>query len=165
MRSLAEVFRTATAAAVALAIMSLLAHDSSNAEDKKSSAPARDFYLTKETVDGSHALTACAAGFHMAAMGEIREASTLRYDIVLGRTADDSGFGPPVGAGWIRSGMETHNSLNCNLWTSNSAVDSGFVALYKPVGSPTLDWILHLGAPCNGIASGLANIGVWCVQD
>jgi hypothetical protein len=165
MRNLAEMFRTAAAAAVAVAITSLLAHDPGNAQDKKSSAPNRRFYLTNETVDGSQALTACAAGFHMASMGEIRETSTLRYDTALGRTEDDSGFGPPVAAGWIRSGMETHNNINCNLWTSNSALDSGLAALYKPVGSPSLDWVLHLGAQCDGTASGLGNIGVWCVQD
>lgn len=165
MRTPGNLFRTSTGVIVVLAVASLLPRNSSNATEKKSAAPARAYYLTKEAVDGSRALTACAAGFHMAGLAEIRETSTLRYDVALGRTADDSGFGPSWDAGWIRSGTEAFNTFNCNLWTSNNALDRGFVAVYKPPASPTLDWVLRLDVNCDGSSSGLGSIGVWCVQD
>lgn len=166
MRSSRVVFRTAPVVMVVLAVTWLIPHRSSNAAEKKSNAPIRAYYLTKDAVDGSHALTACAPGFHMAALAEIRETSTLRYDVALGRTADDSGFGPPWDAGWVRSGTLAHNNLNCNLWTSNNASDHGFVALYKPPASPTLDWILKFeDVYCDGSSVGLGSVGVWCVQD
>lgn len=166
MRTPGDLFRTATGVLVGLAVASLLPYNSSNATEKKSTAPGRAYYLTKDAFDGSRALTACAAGFHMAALAEIRETSTLRYDVALGRTADDSGFGPPWDAGWIRSGTLAHNTLNCNLWTSNNAADRGFVLLYKPPASQTLDWFLKFeDVFCDGSSVGLGNIGVWCVED
>ena len=68
-------------------------------------AGPREFYLTKTSFDGAHALTACASGFHMASLWEIFNVSVLEYDTSLGFTSADSGFGPPtVQNGWIRTG-------------------------------------------------------------
>jgi hypothetical protein len=65
----------------------------------------RAFYLTQTQHTGGEALTACAAGYHMASLWEIFDPSNLRYESDLGRKNDDSGFGPPTGeVGWIRTG-------------------------------------------------------------
>ena len=40
----------------------------------------------------------------MASLGEIHDTSNLRYDTDLGLTLADSGFGPPIVFGWIRTG-------------------------------------------------------------
>jgi hypothetical protein len=58
-----------------------------------------NFYLTKTTHNGGQALTACAAGYHMASIWEIHDPSSLRYSTVYGFTEDDSGLGPPHGSG------------------------------------------------------------------
>ena len=71
-------------------------------------AKARKFYLTQNTFTGSQALTACADRYHMASLWEIFEVSTLRYDSENGLTLDDSGSGPPVAAGWARTGGTGH---------------------------------------------------------
>jgi hypothetical protein len=80
--------------------------------------------LTKNSADGSQALTACAAGFHMASLWEIFDPSNLQYDGTLGRTNDDSGFGPPtadffLNGGWVRTGFGSSatgavGETNCN---------------------------------------------------
>lgn len=65
----------------------------------------RKFYLTRDRYDGSHALSACADGYHMASLW-ILDPSNLSYDTNLGISLADAGFGPPVVApGWIRTGF------------------------------------------------------------
>lgn len=139
-------------------------------DDKKDSACAlRKFYLTQTSHSGSQALTACAAGYHMASLWEIFDTSNLKYDTALGLTTADSGFGPPHVAGWIRTGnvtAETGNVLgigNCNAWTSASFDHFG-TEVRLPVFwnfTPATDispWdanSIHCSAP----------ISVWCVQD
>jgi hypothetical protein len=69
----------------------------------------RRFYVTQDVHDGSQALSACAAGFHMASLWEILDPAQLQYDTALGQTSQDSGFGPPSRwAGWIRTGKPSN---------------------------------------------------------
>jgi hypothetical protein len=107
----------------------------------------RKFYLTKTFHNGAEALSACAAGYHMASLWEIHEPSNLRYDTELGLTREDSGFGPPGGsAGWIPTGFDASSGAvfpgtgNCKTWTSASTPDFGTV-----VALP-IEW----GVPPNG---------------
>jgi hypothetical protein len=113
----------------------------------------RKFYVTKTGFPGSQAPTACATGYHMASLWEIREPSHLTYDTTLGFVVDDSGSGPPVGvAGWIRTGwVEDVNATagfgNCHAWTSSADTDWGtFVSLPANWGGPS------------------SNIGPWVAQ-
>ena len=130
---------------------------------------ARKFYLTKTGFDGASALTACAAGFHMASLWEIFNPAVLEYDTILGKTAADSGSGPPTtNYGWIRtgevsSGVGSVGLANCKVWTSN---------LFGYFGSavrPEADWNT---TTVNAIRPWKATIftcdqviNVWCVQD
>jgi len=105
----------------------------------------RGYYLTKEKVQGDKALSACASGFHMAHMAEILNPSVLAYDVKLGYTTDDSGFGPPSGAGpvgsegegWIRTGNASSNYFatggglaNCSAWTANATNGGGTIVAF-----------------------------------
>jgi hypothetical protein len=158
-------------------ILNSLAHlqQPTRAAERKSAAPSRACYLTKQTYDGSQALTACAVGYHMASLWEIREPSNLRYDTVLGLTTDDSGSGPPtdkLAFGWIRTGSSAATSgnlavANCNAWTSNASTDFGAAValsadwggLSNPVGPI---------APWESIVFNCDNhhhVRVWCLQD
>jgi hypothetical protein len=127
----------------------------------------RKFYLTKNQYVGSQALTACAAGYHMAALWEIHEPALLRYDTELGATEDDSGFGPPAIPGWIRTGNLSSSGpgpgrSNCKAWTSAGGLDAGSTlqldlgwefdarAISPWQGSPQMCSLPH---------------AVWCVQD
>lgn len=129
---------------------------------------ARKFYITPNQYSGRQALTACAAGYHMASLWEIFDFSNLRYDTTLGVTQADSGFGPPNFSGWIRTGFfDTGSSTpgvgNCQAWTSNNNSDQGTI-----VGIGGFNWdspstrVSPWSAatrPCD------APISVWCVQD
>ena len=111
----------------------------------------RRFYLTKGSAQGNRALTACAAGYHMASRFEILDVTALEYDTSKGLTTDDSGSGPPSTAasyespgpfGWIRTGGASQftnasgapgssagsASMNCATWSSNSPQAFGTVA-------------------------------------
>jgi hypothetical protein len=96
-----------------------------------SEAQRKKFYLTKDPVEASAALTACAAGFHMASLWEIRDTTQLKYDTVRGHTTADSGSGPPAEAdAWIRTGGQSSASAiaglgNCLAWTSNELDHNG----------------------------------------
>ncbi len=93
----------------------------------------RLYYLTEANFSTSQALTACAAGYHMASMWEIIDPSNLTYDYTnpAAHTKADSGQGPPsLWYGWVRtggdsSGSGTAGTGNCNNWTSNSNAVSG----------------------------------------
>ena len=135
----------------------------------------RLYYLTQQTVTGSQALSACAAGYHMASLWEIRDTSNLKYNTLLGATSDDSGFGPPTSAngagealGWVRTGYDAESSGpgvgNCYAWTSDSGDARGTVAQLNPhwlevsTANPISPWIaqaIECSSPQN----------VWCVQD
>lgn len=135
----------------------------------KPACPSRRYYLTKATVDGAHALTACASGYHMASIWEIHEPAVLQYNTALGRTQADSGSGPPIPdiapatsvGGWVRTGNVANTSggvgeSNCAAWTVAGASQSGNVA------SLSTNWNVVWAANsvgCNQLHS------VWCVQD
>ncbi|SRR6266851_4120485 len=169
MTKLKEVFRTAVAALLFLLLASLLTHNFGNAAaPAKSTAPARGYYLTTSTFDGSHALAACTTGYHMASVWEVHEPSNLRYDTNLGSNLDDSGLGPPSGSpGWIRTGFvysvsDNTGAVNCGVWSSNSAFDNGTQVYlgqdYLNSGPASTPW-LGGTASCNFLNR------VWCVQD
>jgi hypothetical protein len=131
----------------------------------------RKFYLTKTQHNGNQALSACAAGYHMASLWEIHDPTNLRYDTGLGRTAGDSGFGPTSSAiGWIRTGADPSfpdssvppGSANCSAWTSAHSAENG-TAVYLSnqwQGSVSVvdPWV-PIAFTCD------TNVGVWCVQD
>lgn len=157
--------RHATTLAVVLALIIIIAHSEFvNAAEKG----GRQFYLTKETFNGSEALSACAKGFHMASLWEIFDVTTLRYDTTRGVTSEDSGFGPPTtGVGWIRTGWAANNSgqigtENCLAWTSTEQFDDGTaVAL-------TNNWddLAVRISPWTPLFSSCASENnVWCVHD
>jgi hypothetical protein len=147
----------------------------------------RLYYLTKGTVQGNAALTACASGYHMASLWEIFDMSLLQYDSSIGVTADDSGLGPPtqagasIAVGWIRTGYNSSangNDLNpghanCQLWTSNASLARG-TAVYLPdvwrtipAGSePITPWLNRFtGDPPTLPPTCDERLRVWCVQN
>jgi hypothetical protein len=91
---------------------------------------ARMYYATTSGVQGSAALTACATGYHMAALFEMHQPANLQYNSALGSTSGDGG-GPPTGlSAWIRTGFSTFSTNtpgvgSCGGWTSNSNSDFG----------------------------------------
>jgi hypothetical protein len=132
-------------------------------------APAgRGYYLTYASVpDATHALTACASGYHMASLWEILDTSSLKYNTGLGAARADSGQGPPAQlAGWVRTGYGSGNTstpgqANCNAWTSSSSSHYG---TYAQLSS---DWAsaksIHVWLTNATLCSYSAR--VWCVQD
>lgn len=151
------------------AVIPLVGHGQGQGQAKPRFA-ARSFYVTQTTHNGGEALSACASGYHMASLWEIHDPSNLRYDTQLGRTKDDSGFGPPSGTvGWIHTGNDagalplTPGTANCNAWQSVSGNDHG-----TTVSLPALQWLDSASVtvpwrpftfPCN------TNQPVWCVED
>src|ERR1700730_5640524 len=131
----------------------------------------RAFYLTKGRFNGGKALTACATGYHMASIWEVKETALLRYDNTLGRNDGDSIHGGPpsitatdsTGLGWIRAGS---NLRNCKQWTSSSASDFGTQgALFiNPNNNSEPNWAVGDGGICDVVSSN-THLGVWCVQD
>ena len=131
----------------------------------------RHFYLTKEAVyDGSEALAACDAGFHMASLWEISDVSNLVYDTARGFTGDDSGSGPPsYVTGWARtgyqvSGVATPGVGNCDAWSSTDPDKHGSLALLSAnwYGETRIDgtgWWTGMTSQCN------MERRVWCVED
>lgn len=136
-----------------------------------STSPARNYYLTKSTFTGAQARNKCATGYHFASFAELSDLSAVTYNTTLGRTAPDSGSGPPsntLGYGWVRSGYVASASSsnppsNCNLWTSSSSSDTGWSAAPVPYTSAYASGTLAFTpTACDG---GGQNPGVWCVQN
>ena len=135
-----------------------------------SAGPAqRKYYLTSSsTFDGSEALTACSAGYHMASLAEIFDPTNLDYNSALGVVGADSGGGPPFSfAGWVRTGVSSSvnavpGNANCAVWTSNSVANNGTTINLQPQwATPSIQvspWDALVGA-CN------ATKRVWCVED
>jgi len=167
---------TATAVFVLVAAVSVITHSANDVigTTTTTTAPARHYYLTKAALNGNQALTACATGYHFASFAEISSLSDLTYNKTLGRSAADSGSGPPsLVYGWIRTGYPANSNssdpstpTNCNAWTSGNSADSGEAALLDPSFGRNSAAVLTVGfinnAQCN---SAIANIGVWCVQN
>lgn len=127
------------------------------------------YYLTKRAYNGSQALTACAAGYHMASMWEIVDPSNLQYNSTLGFVRDDRGLGPVTGAiGWVRTGFSNDTSNtpgrgNCNGWTSSAAGDYGTGAYL-----PYTDWTIGSDLGVWQVDTEQCNASwwsVWCVED
>jgi len=151
--------------------LSILAPQALRAQIVNPNAPVRTvrrFYITQNQYSGRQALTACAAGYHMASLWEIFDFSSLRYDTALGFTAPDSGFGPPFISGWIRTGFfgtgsPTPGNGNCNAWTSDNNMDQGTIVEigqfnWASPATSVSPWSAE-SRPCD------APISVWCVQD
>jgi hypothetical protein len=127
----------------------------------------RQYYLTELEYKGNGALTACAAGYHMASLWEIADPSNLRYNSALGFTREDSGGGPPYKFGWVRtgyavSGTNTTGRANCDVWTSDEGTDYGTRANLPSdwlAGAQDMGvWELYT-LSCSGSAA------VWCIED
>jgi hypothetical protein len=169
----------ATAVFVLVTAVSVITHSANDVIGTTTTAPARGYYLTKNTITGGNVLTACATGYHFASVWELL-VSDLHYNKTLGRTNTNSGVGPPSVSGnttfsnapygWIRSGGA--GDPNCLDWTSSSAVDSGsagalsFGSVHEP------QWIIdnntggQTAISCDGTFTGTpVSIGVWCVQN
>jgi hypothetical protein len=134
-------------------------------------AAGRKFYVTKNSIsDGSHALQACAPGFHMASIWEILEVSNLRYDRALGFTTADSGFGPPSGVfGWVRTGWtpdvaSTPGIGNCDAWRSNNPAHHGTL-IELPNDWENISLGIEIGSWHAGPSTCDFETRVWCVQN
>jgi hypothetical protein len=134
-----------------------------------SSANMRQFYLTKTSYNGAQALAACASGYHMASMWEIVDPSNLKYNTTLGYTMADSGQGPPLLWGWVRTGFLSNNSStaglgNCSAWTSS------YNGYYGSFAELPWGWLGGLSPPNFDIWYVGANtcdqtLPVWCVEN
>jgi len=171
---------TATAIFVLVAAVSVITHSANDVIGTTTTAPARGYYLTKNTITGGNVLTACATGYHFASVWEILVTSDLHYNKTLGRTNTNSGGGPPALAGgttfstapfgWIRVGGI--GDPNCFNWTSSSAVNSGSAATLNFGSAHEPQWLIdnntggQTAISCDGTLSGTPlPIGVWCVQN
>ena len=126
----------------------------------------RQYYLTIGNSDGASASSACASGFHMASMWEILDPSNLEYNLTLGTTSADMGYGPPGLYGWVRTGwgaetMDSAGEANCDAWSSNSGSHYGSIMNTEP------DWDHATGIPNWNTTTQACNYSmpVWCVED
>jgi hypothetical protein len=148
------------------------AGDSASASEREAAQAAstgmRQFYLTLAAVDGADALTACAAGYHMASLWEIADPSNLAYNTALGRTRPDSGQGPPTSrSGWVRTGYDSYSAspsgnANCEAWTSAYSGSTGS-QVYLPSDWTAGDEDMSVW----GVNPGPCHTGhpVWCIED
>ena len=132
----------------------------------------RKFYLTTGSFVGNQVLTACASGYHTAALWEILDPSNLEYDTGRGATNDDAGFGPPTGSGfsgWIRTGFFSDTGTvpghaNCANWTtaSGSGAEGTTVRLQDFWMSTTM-YPIDPWVPGTQVCS--SSVRVWCIKD
>jgi hypothetical protein len=137
-----------------------------------SSRGERRYYLSASLSAGDAALSACAPGYHMAALWEITDTSALAYDATLGQFAPDSGEGPAsfpqdgfFSVGWVRTGYNSDFSsqpgrANCSVWTST--VGEGTVARLSS------QWTagFTVSPPWEALTRPCAEpLPVWCVQN
>lgn len=146
--------------------------------------PERRYYLSLAGVSGGQVLNVCDDGFHTAALFEIWDTTALVYDGKRGRTADDSGAGPPTNRwGWVRVGNNDSLSdpsifideydaglMNCNVWTSTTPGDQGSIVRPHPVfnfgvgsGGGNSRWYADPWETDWGDCAGVRP--VWCVED
>lgn len=129
------------------------------------SGPPLEYYLTPDAYTGDQVLSACALGFHAAALWEILDTSNLRYNTRLGYTRKDSGYGPPATGGWVRTGAESGSTgipgaSNCSAWTSGSVLDVGSFASLP--GSWDAGFEDYMGWNVDTAACS-DSVRVWCV--
>jgi hypothetical protein len=123
----------------------------------------RHYYLTKTSHDGAGALGACAAGYHMASLWEILDPSNFQYNTELGLTEGDSGQGPTIWSGWVRTGTMADVGAqpgegNCYGWAeADSGANGTLVGLSW--GNQDFHTWYSLTLPCNLLRP------VWCVED
>jgi hypothetical protein len=127
---------------------------------------ARTYYATTSAVQGSAALTACAAGYHMAALYEMQQPSDLEYDNALGATSLDGGGPPTALSAWIRTGFgistSTPGAASCVNWTSNASSDFGTIV------SLPANWTISATVIAPWFAQALScnqSGPVWCIED
>jgi hypothetical protein len=135
-------------------------------------AGKRKFYLTTGSPGflGNQVLTACASGYHTAALWEILDPSNLEYDTKRGVTTDDAGSGPPAGSdgdGWIRTGNFSDTAggpgrVNCAAWTSASGAHLGTIVRLQDTWATTM-YPINPWVP--GTKACSSPEGVWCVSD
>jgi hypothetical protein len=127
----------------------------------------RQYYLTELTHNGAEALDACALGYHFASMWEIAAPSNLKYNVDLGHQWGDAGQGPPSGrVGWVRTGYldstgVTPGRANCDVWTSDSGIDDGTVAILNSNWTASVEmgvWAVY-AYDC------AQKHQVWCIED
>jgi hypothetical protein len=171
--------RTISFGLLVLVAVSLLTRGFSGAETHTpdTTAPKRQYYLTKETFNGNQALNACKSGYHFASFAEIMDPAVLTYNNTLGRSAADDGAGPPsaaLGIGWVRSGYSSNSApgggvpTNCSLWTSGAEGDDGEVGIFDPgfvSGTANVQPVVGFSDSNACDNSQGYNIGVWCVQN
>jgi hypothetical protein len=105
-------------------------------------------------------------------MWEIVNPSNLKYNTTLGLTAADSGQGPPISNGRVRTGFFANTTAtagygNCNAWTSAIGGEYGTVA-QLPWGWLTMETGLYppnLSVWRVGAQDCSLNMAVWCVED
>ena len=124
----------------------------------------RQYYLTRASADGANATGACAVGYHMASMWEILDPSNLKYNTGLGLLEGDSGQGPTVWSGWIRTGvMSGVGALpgegNCDGWTTNASGANGTLAGLSWGNNQDVHVWNAFTLPCDLVRP------VWCVED
>lgn len=130
------------------------------------SRSSHSYYLALAASDATHALDACADGYHMASLWEMLDPSNLSYNDALGLTRADSGQGPPsVYQGWVRTGYPnntgtTPGQANCSSWTSTSGQGTT-IALPADWVSGAKDMLVWTA----GTASCGSAAYVWCVED
>jgi hypothetical protein len=166
--------RNTVLSVTAMAAVSLLALNFSNAATTTSTAPARHYYLTKANFNGNQTLTACASGYHFASFVEILDPAALTYNKTLGRSAADDGAGPPsVAVGWVRTGYASNSTstvagtpTNCNAWTSGATNDDGEVGAIIPPYLTGTSWepaAVFGNTACDNSQG--YNVGVWCAEN
>jgi hypothetical protein len=142
-------------------------------DDKRCSGGERRYYLTQNSgFFGNQATTACASGYHMAAMSELSDRG-LVYNTILGVTRADSGEGgPSIAQGWVRTGyisLGTSGSpefTNCRAWTSSAGGDTGVVVMQTVFPPAIGGTVLPSGSPWSAISVSCGSqYPVWCVED
>jgi len=165
-KSLVALARLLVVVAALAALLPLVGRGQPDSKNPLRRDPRKSYYLTQTLHTGSQALTACAAGYHMASLWEILDPSNLRYNTGLGYTTADSGSGPPVEFGFARTGREalgggSIGAINCHAWTSDSALGSLFTLadnVFDGDPTPISPWKAVSTTCSNGHR-------VWCVQD
>ena len=167
--------RRADLAAVGLALVVMLAgglmvgQPRATAETTVLPEPVnQDFYLSLATYQGDQVKLSCAPGYHVASLWEILDTSNLRYNTSLGKTAADSGAGPPTAPaiGWVRTGYDTTTTgiignVNCEGWTRGDSEATGTWVRLPNVWTAGLEDLLGWE-----VAQGLCSnhLSVWCIE-
>jgi hypothetical protein len=81
----------------------------------------RLFYVTPGLFAGNQVLTACASGYHLASIWEIRDPSNFAYDTRRGLRNASYQAGPPAFLeAWLDDGQEPNVNHDCTGWTDSS---------------------------------------------